>query len=605
MFEGFGKSHHHYLRIERNRPLEAYVDDAVRVIDRSNTRSLIEQWDREDHPRSRPGRKPQMAELTVIALMLIQARIDSDMRWVSLNRTMIQLTVEQQRAIWAKPDPDGNWYHVLRRAYQRLEPMIDAYPGQRKVVPDAAQYRRTVAARDEKKMAIRRNRFNELIDGLLDATFNLQPRWLRRASKGNIVQDATRFAMYGARGNPLYHDLESDRTSINFDAGRYKRGGDHDGSTSKKSKTEWALEAEIAIMAKNEPGKPAEFPLMILGYDFHVPGEIKGAAIKMVESLHRRGYQAGLYISDRAYAPYGGQELMECLADHNYHAVFDYKLKDRGTKGSAEAARAPGPRPRGTSSRRRAPAVIARADNAVERLKQNEHVIIVAGSPYLAQMPEHLQDAHLLYTTAKQELKARGLPKAAYRKAKAAEKSLLAQRLLEREVYRLRRRGTRRSDGSQQYSYPSPDDYGLLIDATTGEIVDPPKQKTVVIPRKIECRLQLHSYDSDAWKAHYGLRNTVEGVNNMLKGEKSTDIGNARKRAPRGNTFSALTVGLSLVALNLQKLLAFFRERLAKKALGSANALDFTTYYSEDDLRDMRRRLPSPRSDEDPPPQQS
>ncbi|KQM82043.1 hypothetical protein [Agromyces sp. Leaf222] len=163
----------------------------------------------------------------------------------------------------------------------------------------------------------------------------------------------------------------------------------------------------------------------------------------------------------------------------------------------------------------------------------------------------------------------------------------------------------RRPNGSQQYSYPDPDAYGIAYDPKTGEVLDLPQQKTIVIPREIECRLQLHPYDSPEWKAQYGLRNTVEGVNNMLKGEKSEDIGNARKRAPRGNTFSALAVGMAIVSLNLRKLLAFYRERLAKKPLGTANAMVMDTYYSEQELRDMRARVPNrrPVDEDDSPPQ--
>ncbi|MGI9824992.1 hypothetical protein [Agromyces sp. Marseille-Q5079] len=62
---------------------------------------------------------------------------------------------------------------------------------------------------------------------------------------------------------------------------------------------------------------------------------------------------------------------------------------------------------------------------------------------------------------------------------------------------------------------------------------------------------------------------------------------------------------MAIVSLNLRKLLAFYRERLAKKPLGTANVMVMDTYYSEQELRDMRARVPNrrPVDEDDSPPQ--
>ncbi|WP_157000928.1 hypothetical protein [Agromyces laixinhei] len=313
---------------------------------------------------------------------------------------------------------------------------------------------------------------------------------------------------------------------------------------------------------------------------------IKRAAIKMIDSIQRRGYPAGHYIVDRAYLPYADSELSKILFGGGYTPVFDYKREDLGKKGATLASGQSG------SDKNLDPASGALA-----------HCIIVGGSLYLSFMPAELVDAEVTYQGTIKELERAPITKSDLKKAKSEARALRDQRLREREPYRLRRRGARRPDGSQQYSFPPPEGYGIGFDASTGEIIEPPKQKTVIVPFEVEAKwLQKYPHKSPEWAAYYGLRNTVEGVNNMLKGEKSTDIGNARKRAPRGNTFSALAVGLSIVALNLQKILAFYREQLAKKPLGTANLLLASTYYSEDELRMMRSRTPRERwPDSDPP----
>jgi hypothetical protein len=378
------------------------------------------------------------------------------------------------------------------------------------------------------------------------------PRELRRRFRGNTALDATKIPLNGWLGGPSKKNPDGAHLSINYDGGWYVRGGNHDGSsTSAADKREWAIEAEISTMTGNTPGEPADFPLIAHGVSFHKPGKISGEGRRLVESLIKRGYPIHHFIADRAYLPHSNPaDLQAVLRDVGARLVFDYDYDGRG------------------------------------KTAFYQDLIQVGGQWYVDYMPLTSVNAHALYDQERAALA--GTDKQAI----LAAKKLLQECIEERELYRAKPKGKYRSDGSRQYLYPDPKNYnGIAVDQKTGELIEPITKRTIVIPsgkkpRKDDAlkNAQEYPHDGEKWKAHYGLRNTVESQNAYIKDSATEDIASPMKRRARGNTFASLAVTAALVAANIRKILTFIQEQLARIPRTTKNKGFAATYYSGAEL---------------------
>ncbi|MDH6235592.1 hypothetical protein [Cryobacterium sp. CG_9.6] len=193
-------------------------------------------------------------------------------------------------------------------------------------------------------------------------------------------------------------------------------------------------------------------------------------------------------------------------------------------------------------------------------------------------------------------------------------KELRDQRIAEREKYRAKPKGKRRPDGSRQYLYPNPKNYdGLAFDHKTGELIEPIRKKTIVVPAgkdpakdKALKYGQTYPHKSPVWKGYYGLRNTVESQNAFIKDSATEDIASPMKRRARGNTFASVSVTLALVSANIRKILSFIQSELARVPLNSKNKSSASTYYSSAEMASVTPptdKVPSPSpSPPSPPP---
>lgn len=360
--------------------------------------------------------------------------------------------------------------------------------------------------------------------------------------------------MAGKAGNPRASDLDSDRRSIDYDAGSYVRGEDHDGDAAPRAEKEYhGLELETMTMTANAPGVPADYPLLTLAVGVHNPGKIKLAGQRLLQELQRHKYPVGHAACDRAHMPGAiAEELQGPFLDAGYRTVFDYGLNHFGLK------------------------------------SQHEHAILVMGSWYVLGMPTALIEAETLHAKAltalhngtitsragiaaalvkllksdpqlrviEPELNAIARAAAATGTSEAAVAAeLLKDRRHQRGLYRLKRKGRRRPDGSQQYFYPDPTTY-IIVNETTGEIDNPLSKSTVVIPREAGLKYaQYYVHGSAEWQGWYSLRNTVEGSYAHAKNVAAEDLGNPAKRRKRGRTFAFLAMALMIVSANVRKLI--------------------------------------------------
>lgn len=200
-------------------------------------------------------------------------------------------------------------------------------------------------------------------------------------------------------------------------------------------------------------------------------------------------------------------------------------------------------------------------------------------------MPSALVEAHALYDHDRE------LAGKDEKKIREAQE-LRDQRIEGREAYRAKPKGRHRPDGSRQYMYPNPKNYvGIAFNEKTGELIEPITKKTIVIPagrnrRKDEAlkNAQEYPHDSAKWKAHYGLRNTIESQNAYIKDSATEDIASPMKRRARGNMFASLAVTVALVTANVRKILTFIEEQLARVPRTTKNKDFANTYYSGTEL---------------------
>ena len=461
MLEAFGTTNAIYMRRITTDPLRVYVSETLRILESAKVRALIKTWRHESGFTSPRGRKQTIDEHAALAVILIQMRIDSDLRFNNMAATILRLTDAERESLGIRVHDVEHafWYDRLWRAVSRLQRLVDPFPGNRRKMPSRQEYKEILAARDPADTAVKQARLSTLCNGLLHGSIALMPRALRRRFKGNTAFDATQIPLNGWLGGPSRKNPNGAHCSINYDGGWYVREGNHDGSgTTYKDKRAWAIEAEITTMTANTPGERATFPLLAHGVSFHKPGMIKGEGVRLVNSILAAGFPILHFMADRAYLPRSTADTLQAtLAKIGAKPVFDYDKDEQG------------------------------------QTTFYEDLIQVGGQWYVNYMPQELIHALDLYRKDRKAADT-GVPVdeetredddilSSDSKPVRQAKELRDQRIAEREKYRAKPKGKRRPDGSRQYLYPDPKNYdGLAFDHKTGELIEPIRKKTIVIP---------------------------------------------------------------------------------------------------------------------------
>ncbi|MFP7761839.1 hypothetical protein [Marisediminicola sp. LYQ85] len=554
----------------------AYVNQAIQVIENSGAAALLTRW-RLDDEVAACGRKPHIPMESALVIMLMHIREGTGILFTDMAKTLAyRLTDEQLQRIGITPRHDGlrKWYNRLWHSVERIVDLIDAYPGQRYRIPVKGGYRQIIEARDPEECEKKRLRASRLANQIVRGSVELVEPKLFDRWRGNAAFDATIVGMAGKAGNPRTNEIDRDRRSINYDAGSYVRGGDHNGDAAPRTaKKFWGLELETMTMTANAPGVPADFPLLTVAIDYHRPGAIKLAGQRLLTELQRHEYPAGHVACDRAYMPGAlPEEMQGPFLDAGYTAVFDYGLDDFGLQA------------------------------------YYEHAILVMGAWYVTGMPSDLIEAETLHAKALTALRKGHLKTAAALEAELKElkggspqrrvleaklratvrqsvklevperraaDDLLEERQAQRATYRLKRKGRIRPDGSQQYFYPDPTSY-QVVDRHTGELAKPVGKSTVVIPREAGLKYKQHYLHGSAeWQGWYSLRNTVEGSYSHLKDAMKEDLGNPAKRRKRGNTFAFLAMALIVASANTRKFLDWVAQNHSDEKITPKNRASF------------------------------
>jgi hypothetical protein len=191
MQESFGTTNRRYAHKEHHEAFEVCLADALRVMDNAGIDDFITTRRREEG-LGPGGRKRVISERAVIALLLVQMRVDGDLRFNSMVNTIVRLTNSQRERMGIRKHDitEAFWYDRIWSAVKRHQCLVDAYPGSRKSLPTRESYAAILAARDPEDCERKRARLSLLCNQLVEDSVMLMPRELRRRFQGNHALDA-------------------------------------------------------------------------------------------------------------------------------------------------------------------------------------------------------------------------------------------------------------------------------------------------------------------------------------------------------------------------------------------------------------------------------
>jgi hypothetical protein len=314
-------------------------------------------------------------------------------------------------------------------------------------------------------------------------------------------------------------DPELKRGNADPFAGRYRRGGDHDGSGASTDKSGYEL--ENGVMVWNKPGENTEFPYLTTCVGMHQPGRLIGHGAKLVASHERLGFAGGLLLADRAYNNEKPENFQIPLRMSGWQLVIDYRITDLGLQTSYK------------------------------------DLILVDGNWFVTWMPDHLIQASKNYHTQIPDPDRSGKTK------RLLDLDTYENYIKARQKYRMTPKGQPDKDGFQRFTYPEPGSY-MAIDRATGRKTKPTIRGSITIPIDAGGKnpaikhLQKYAYDTPEYAKHYGMRSLVESSHNLLKEPKREDLTNTSKRPKRGFAFQYLIATLVVVSSNLRRIVRFF-----------------------------------------------
>jgi hypothetical protein len=501
---------------------EETVAFAAELIDRSGQAPVIEAA-----LAHRTGRRRPLPVRAVLAALVCLALDDRPLFLTEATRLLFQQAPGTSRALLGVPGTAAGQraflaaYRRVRYCFHAILSVIDpsVLPKNRRLTPGqlTTWARKMTPAQAEAA----RQRLEEFINSLLEASISVLDEEERAASDGSAGLDATAV--------PLFSRGPSKRTGLTAsdpDGGWYVREGDHrdaeDHKGRKRTKIAWALEATIATTAR-PPGAGPGCPNLAIGVALTRPGyDPGGTGARVLASVAARGHKTGWLGFDRAYTAALPQRFHLPARALGYKPVMDYRADQLAIQASSNGA------------------------------------LLVEGSWYCPAIPEPLITA-----TA-------GL------RAKTIDRGTYDARIAARGPYQLKRKDGPDADGYQRLSCPAAGNRPRLICPLREASLsprdgrakifsppeDPPKvcrQTAITIAPDTGARYRQDlPYASPAWQARYAtLRNTIEGLNGYVKDPAREALGQPGRRRVRGIAACSLFTALLLMAANLRKIRAW------------------------------------------------
>jgi hypothetical protein len=412
-------------------------------------------------------------------------------------------------------------YRRVRYCFHRVCDVADPspLPKNRRLAPDdlSARIKKMLPGQAEAA----RNRLEALINALIEASVSVLDEEERAAFDGSAGLDATPV--------PLFSRGPSRRTGLcasDPDGGWYVREGDHREREDDKGKALRkicrALEATIATTAR-PPGAPPACPNLAVGLAVARPGEDPGGTgARVLASVAARGHKTGWLGYDRAYTQALPGRFHLPARALGYKPVMDYRDDQLGIQANTGGA------------------------------------ILVEGTWYCPALPQAL----IIATTRLRDHAITG--------------DLYDEQIAARCPYQLKRKDGPDTDGYQRLSCPALGRHpALMCPLRTGSLsprdgrakaLQPPpeppricRQTAVTIAPDIGARYRQDlPYGSPAWHKTYAtLRNTIEGLNGLIKDPAHEAIAQPARRRVRGIAAQSLFTALLLMAANIRKIRAW------------------------------------------------
>jgi hypothetical protein len=516
---------------------DAAVAFAAELIDRSGKAPVIEAA--LAHATGRPRPLPARAVLTALLCLALDGRplfLTEATRLLfgqlsDASRALLGVTgtAATQRAFLAA-------YRRVRYCFHQILKVADpsALPKNRRLTGDDLKARTQPMTPGQAEAA--RGRLEALVNALLEASITVLTDDERAAFDGGTGLDATPV--------PLFSRGPSKRTGLcasDPDGGWYVREGDHREREDDKGKPLrkicWALEATIAATAR-PPAAPPATPNLAIGLAMTRPGEDPGGTgARVLASAAARGHKTGWLGYDRAYTQALPERFHLPARALGYHPVMDYRDDQLGIQANSQGA------------------------------------LLAEGSWYCPALPEPL-------ITATTRLRGHAITRGLY-----------DQQITARAAYQLKHKDGPDADGYQRLSCPAVGRHPALMcplrqaslsprDGRAKVFRPPPeppricRQTAITIPPDIGARYRQDlPYGSPAWHARYAtLRNTIEGLNGLIKDPAHEALAQPARRRVRGIAAQSVFTALLLMAANIRKVRAWRaltardKERITRRA---------------------------------------
>ena len=476
------------------------------------------------HRTGRPRPLPVRAVLTALLCLALD---DRPLFLTDATRLLFQQLSEASRRLLGVPGT-ATTERAFLAAYRRVRYCFGAIgsvmdpsplPKNRRLTQDDLKARSRKMAPAQAEAA--RGRLEAFLNALTEASISVLTDEERAAYDGCTGLDATPVALF-SRG-------PSKRTGLcasDPDGGWYVREGDHREREDDKGKPLrkicWALEATIATMAR-PPGAPPAHPDLAIGLALARPGEDPGGTgARVLASIAARGHKAGWPGYDRAYTQALPARFHLPARALGCKPVMDYRIDQLGIQANTGGA------------------------------------ILVEGTWYCPALPGPLITA----TTSLRD--------------HAITRDLYDQQITARSSYQLKHKDGPDADGYQRLSCPAAGRRPGLIcplrqasrsprDGRAKVFQPPPEpprictQTAVTIAPGTGARYRQDlPYGSPAWRKSYAtLRNTIEGLNGLIKDPAHEALAQPARRRVRGIAAQSVFTALLLMAANIRKIRAW------------------------------------------------
>lgn len=542
------------------------VELADRMIRSTDLLGKIAEWRTEERQllgKRNGGRRAYVSDRAILVALLLLAREGRPLLITEMGNLLHKRLTDDARALLELPQhllplhaaKDGtekkNWFNSAYNAFHRMVDVMDPHLDTKKNRnrrTDREYRERIFSARDLNTMRRRKERLNHFTAQLLDMTFRMQPRAIRRRQrKLNLTIDQTPITTLGRnarakvnRTGPEKGREAVDRMVLDPDLAYYHKGG------SLESDAIPAYAANVFVSTADTPGVEPGFPITVRALSLSTPGtDIPEESVGLLEHLVTDlGHAAGRLTSDRGYgASMTDAQWHSHLHRLGFRQVSDWKRDQLGHQKSGDVNGA----------------------------------IFVEGDHYCPAMPQGLIDA-----------------------SKRAEEGNLSEptyrnMMDERRKWLLRNKEKPAPDGTVKKMCPA---YGPQarvachireahpkasknIRARVTESMAPEHPPTICCQssavfrptewtRKFSQDLQ---YGSREWAMQYEYdRNTSEGMHGYLKDDAHVALDAPKRRRAFGLASQQVLVTMLVVSANIRKIATF----AAKKV--------------EDDLQKIRER---------------